>query len=124
MPTYNEMPGAGDGRLAGDRGIAGGGRSRRLLRHLHPVRHHGPREVWIEEEAAFLALRQRLLGGVRLFYRRRAKNTERKAGNVAEWVRRFGAAYPQMITLDADSVMEGASIVRLAAAMEAHPASA
>jgi len=53
-----------------------------------------------------------------IFYRRRPKNTERKAGNVAEWVRRFGSAYPQMLTLDADSVMDGATIVRLVAAME------
>ncbi len=80
-------------------------------------------EIWIAEEAAFLALRGRLQaasGAAGLYYRRRSRNTERKAGNIAEWVRRFGAAYPQMMTLDADSVMEGASIVRLAAAMEAH----
>ena len=78
-------------------------------------------EVWIAEEAAFLALRQRTGFAERIFYRRRPKNTERKAGNVADWVRRFGAAYPQMLTLDADSVMEGATVVRLAAAMERHP---
>ena len=77
-------------------------------------------EIWIAEEAAFLALRGRV-GAAGLYYRRRARNTERKAGNIAEWVRRFGSAYPQMMTLDADSVMEGASIVRLAGAMEAHP---
>ena len=77
-------------------------------------------DTWIAEEAAFLALRRRSGFAARIFYRRRAKNTERKAGNVAEWVRRFGAAYPQMLTLDADSVMDGATIVRLAAAMERH----
>ena len=79
-------------------------------------------DVWIAEEASFLALRARLgPAGHQLFYRRRAKNTERKAGNVAEWVRRFGSAYPHMVTLDADSVMQGSSLVRLVAAMEAHP---
>jgi len=78
-------------------------------------------DVWIAEEAAFLALRQRTGFAERVFYRRRRKNTERKAGNVAEWVRRFGAAYPQMLTLDADSVMAGATVVRLAAAMERNP---
>ncbi len=78
-------------------------------------------DLWIEEEAAFLALRDRTGGHARIFYRRRPKNTERKAGNVGEWVRRFGGAYPQMITLDADSVMEGATIVRIAHAMETHP---
>ena len=78
-------------------------------------------DVWIEEEAAFLALRERTGGHRRIFYRRRPKNTERKAGNVGEWVRRFGAAYPHMITLDADSVMDGGTIVRIASAMETHP---
>ena len=37
----------------------------------------------------------------------------RKAGNVADWVRRFGGNYPQMQILDADSVMTGDTIVRL-----------
>jgi len=78
-------------------------------------------ETWLAEEAAFLALRDRTGAHRRIFYRRRAKNTERKAGNIAEWVRRFGAAYPQMLALDADSVMDGAAIVRLVAAMERHP---
>ena len=78
-------------------------------------------DVWIAEEAAFLALRRRTPAGARVFYRRRAKNTERKAGNIAEWVRRFGSAYPQMMTLDADSVMDGGTIVRLAGAMQRHP---
>jgi membrane glycosyltransferase len=78
-------------------------------------------DIWIAEEAAFLALRERTGGQRQIFYRRRPKNTERKAGNLAEWVRRFGAAYPQMLTLDADSLMSGEAIVRLAAAMEANP---
>ncbi|MCJ2027168.1 glucans biosynthesis glucosyltransferase MdoH [Methylobacterium sp. J-067] len=78
-------------------------------------------DVWIAEEASFLALRERTGGHGRIFYRRRAKNTERKAGNIADWVRRFGGAYPFMLILDADSVMEGASVVRLAALMEKEP---
>ncbi|UFN51385.1 glucans biosynthesis glucosyltransferase MdoH [Roseomonas sp. OT10] len=82
-------------------------------------------DAWIAEEAAFLGLRERVAAGggdaSRLFYRRRPKNTERKSGNIAEWVSRFGGAYPQMLVLDADSVMEGDTIIRLAAAMERHP---
>jgi membrane glycosyltransferase len=76
-------------------------------------------DVWIEEEAAFLALRTRI-GSVGVYYRHRPQNTGRKAGNIADWVRRFGGAYPQMMILDADSVMSGEAIVRLAAAMERH----
>ncbi|MFC6790114.1 glucans biosynthesis glucosyltransferase MdoH [Methylobacterium komagatae] len=78
-------------------------------------------DVWIAEEASFLALRERTGGAARIFYRRRAKNTERKAGNIADWVRRFGGAYPFMLILDADSVMEGGTIVRMAAMMEREP---
>jgi membrane glycosyltransferase len=78
-------------------------------------------DVWIAEEADFLALRARTGGHGRIFYRRRRFNTERKAGNIGDWVRCFGAAYPQMLILDADSVMSGEAIVRLAAAMAAHP---
>ncbi len=45
-------------------------------------------------------------------------NSGRKAGNIADLVRRFGGAYPQMLILDADSLMTGDSIVRLVAGME------
>ena len=76
--------------------------------------------IWIAEEDAFLRLREEL-GAERLFYRHRTKNVARKAGNIGEWVTRFGGAYQHMIVLDADSLMEGDTIVRLAAAMEAHP---
>jgi membrane glycosyltransferase len=78
-------------------------------------------DIWIAEEAAFLALRQRTAGHQRIFYRHRARNIARKSGNIADWVSRFGAAYPQMLILDADSVMAGETLVRLVAAMERHP---
>ncbi|MCG4260078.1 glucans biosynthesis glucosyltransferase MdoH [Acetobacter senegalensis] len=78
-------------------------------------------DVWVEEEAAFLALREQTGGHENIFYRRRHNNVERKAGNVGEWVRRFGGAYEQMVTLDADSVMSGDTLVRMAGAMERHP---
>ncbi len=79
-------------------------------------------DVWIAEEAAWMALRSRLPADARLFYRRRPRNTERKAGNIAEWVRAHGAAYPQMLILDADSVMTAELLVRLSVAMAADPA--
>jgi membrane glycosyltransferase len=78
-------------------------------------------DTWIREEVAFMALR-RACGAHRLYYRHRSENTARKSGNIAEWVRRFGAAYEHMIVLDADSLMAGDTIVRLAHAMEANPA--
>ena len=68
------------------------------------------------------AIRRRLGAlGARVFYRRREKNTSRKAGNIADFVSRWGGAYAHMVVLDADSLMTGATIVQLAAAMEADP---
>jgi len=73
------------------------------------------------EEQAFEDVRRILGAEGRLFYRRRADNSGRKAGNIADWVRRFGGAYPQMLILDADSLMTGDTIVRLASGMERNP---
>jgi len=76
--------------------------------------------IWIAEEVAYLKLRE-AFGGERVYYRHRTKNTARKAGNISEWVTRFGGAYDHMLVLDADSLMDGDTIVRLAAALERHP---
>jgi membrane glycosyltransferase len=76
--------------------------------------------IWIAEEKAYLELR-RELASARIFYRHRPENTARKSGNIENWVKRFGAGYESMIILDADSLMSGDSIVRLVAAIEAHP---
>ncbi|WP_230166016.1 glucans biosynthesis glucosyltransferase MdoH [Roseomonas sp. CECT 9278] len=59
--------------------------------------------------------------GPPVWYRRRTDNEGRKAGNVAEWMRRFGAAYGQFLVLDADSVMEADTLVTLVAMMERDP---
>ncbi|CAI9119991.1 glucans biosynthesis glucosyltransferase MdoH [Brytella acorum] len=75
-------------------------------------------DVWVQEERAYLSFREAVSGKGRVFYRRRAKNVDRKAGNLGEWVRAHGGAYQQMLTLDADSVMDGALIVRAVDAME------
>jgi membrane glycosyltransferase len=72
-----------------------------------------------QEEASFARLQARHPGSV--FYRRRRANSGRKAGNIAEWVQRFGGAYAHFVILDADSVMEARTLHALAAAMEADP---
>ncbi len=77
-------------------------------------------DAWIAEEAAYLAL-LRHTQAANIFYRRRPKNTERKAGNIADWVRRWGGAYPQFMILDADSVMTGECILHLADSMARAP---
>ncbi|WP_448134473.1 glucans biosynthesis glucosyltransferase MdoH [Stenotrophomonas rhizophila] len=78
-------------------------------------------DIGLAEEQAFAALCDAVGGHDRLFYRRRGDNSGRKAGNIADWVRRFGGGYPQMLILDADSLMTGDTIVRLVAGMEHNP---
>jgi membrane glycosyltransferase len=57
----------------------------------------------------------------RLFYRNRPENKGRKAGNIAEFCRRWGRHYTYFVVLDADSVMAGSTLVRLVGLMEANP---
>lgn len=78
-------------------------------------------DIWMAEEAAFLEVRANTAGHERIFYRHRRHNEGRKAGNIADWVRRFGARYDFMVVLDADSLMRGDTLVRLAGAMERSP---
>jgi membrane glycosyltransferase len=66
-------------------------------------------------------LRLRTAPGPTVFYRHRADNAGRKAGNIAEWVRRFGAAYEHFVILDADSLMQGETLLALVACMEDDP---
>jgi membrane glycosyltransferase len=78
-------------------------------------------DVWVQEEAAFQAIRENEPQGSRIFYRRRSANTGKKAGNVADWCRRWGANYDYMLVLDADSLMTGEAVTKLAAIIEQNP---
>jgi membrane glycosyltransferase len=78
-------------------------------------------DIWVAEEVAFFALRERLRPRARVYYRHRAQNLGRKAGNIADFVTRWGGAYAHMIVLDADSLMTGECILTLTRAMEADP---
>jgi membrane glycosyltransferase len=59
--------------------------------------------------------------GGRLYYRWRQRRAQRKAGNVADFCRRWGRRYRYMVVLDADSVMSGDCLLTLVRLMEAHP---
>ena len=65
--------------------------------------------------------RQHGPGLPRIRYRRRRDNTGRKAGNIAEFCKTYGAEYDFMIVLDADSLMTGSAMRRLARLMEESP---
>jgi membrane glycosyltransferase len=77
-------------------------------------------QIAADEERMWQSLSARY-GAGRVHYRRRSNRSERKAGNIIDFVRRWGANYECMIVLDADSVMSGHALVTLARAMEAHP---
>ncbi|MEO0938123.1 MAG: glucans biosynthesis glucosyltransferase MdoH [Pseudomonadota bacterium] len=70
------------------------------------------------EEDALAALRETH----NVHYRRRLENTDKKVGNIADWVRGWGAGYEAMLVLDADSLMTGRAIQALAEEMAADPA--
>lgn len=57
----------------------------------------------------------------RVHYRWRQHRTKRKAGNVADFCRRWGADFRYMVVLDADSVMTGDCLTNLVQLMEQHP---
>jgi len=78
-------------------------------------------DCWIAEEVAWAGVVREIGAGSRLFYRKRRSNTNRKAGNIADFCRRWGSHYRYMVVLDADSVMTGESIVALARMMERNP---
>jgi membrane glycosyltransferase len=71
------------------------------------------------EKAAWLALARS--APVAVYYRRRARNIGRKPGNVADWVRRFGAAYDHMLVIDADSLMSARAMAGMVHVMEQRP---
>jgi membrane glycosyltransferase len=75
----------------------------------------------LEEEEALLTARERIGSFTRVYYRRRRNNTAKKAGNVADFCKRWASAYDHLLVLDADSLMQGSTIVELARRMEANP---
>ena len=73
------------------------------------------------EEAAIAALRLRHAQPGLLHYRRRLTNEGFKAGNLQDFARAAAATYDVMIVLDADSLMSGEALLRLARVMQANP---
>ena len=76
---------------------------------------------WIQEELAWVELCKQVGGFGRIFYRKRRQQINKKAGNVADFLRRWGKNYRYMVVLDADSIMTGRALVQLVAMMEKNP---
>lgn len=78
-------------------------------------------KVWVEEEKMWLEAKKQMPVGIELYYRRRSKNVARKSGNIEDFCNKWGAYYDQMIVLDADSLLAGDTMVKMARLMENNP---
>ncbi|TNE67307.1 MAG: glucans biosynthesis glucosyltransferase MdoH [Alphaproteobacteria bacterium] len=78
-------------------------------------------DAWVAEEYVFHKLIAETAQACPVYYRHRPHNTERKAGNIADWVQRWGGAYEGMLVLDADSIMSPGTMIEMARRLEADP---
>ena len=78
-------------------------------------------DAWIAEEATFRQLIATSSTSCPIYYRHRHQNTERKAGNIADWVMRWGGGWEAMLVLDADSLIAPDTIIEMARRMAADP---
>ena len=78
-------------------------------------------DIKARELRAVRFLRRRLRDACPIYYRCRAQNLGKKAGNIADWVQRFGSAYESFIILDADSIMSGGLLAHLQSLMAVQP---
>lgn len=78
-------------------------------------------DVALKEEACFHQLRKRVNNTIKVYYRRRQKNTARKVGNITDFCTRWGSSYDHLLVLDADSLMEADTMLELARRMEVDP---
>ncbi|MDP2128974.1 MAG: glucans biosynthesis glucosyltransferase MdoH [Pseudohongiella sp.] len=118
MPVYNEDPAA---TCAALHAMA----SALIAKQLHNcfeifiISDSTDPAVWVKETAAVAQLRQELQNQIPVWYRRRYHNTARKAGNVEDFVTRWGARYEYMIVLDADSLIAADTLSFMVREMDA-----
>ncbi|MFK7763710.1 MAG: glucans biosynthesis glucosyltransferase MdoH [Roseobacter sp.] len=120
MPVYNENPAMTCASLhAMGKCIADAGAARAF--EIFILSDTTDPAVWTQEVACFDTLRRALKHDMPVWYRRRYLNTGRKAGNLREFVERWGGRYDYMLVLDADSLMSAHTVVTLARRMQAEP---
>lgn len=78
-------------------------------------------QIAAREEAEIARWRASESRPERLHYRRRADNRGYKAGNIRDFCERFGADFDFMVPLDADSLMDGETLLSMARICEAYP---
>ena len=119
MTLRNEAPERALARLAAMRADLDASGCGHLF-EIHVLSDSSDPAILAEEERLFARMRESL-GGRRAQYRRRARNTGFKAGNIREFVTRCAGRYRFFLPLDSDSLMDAATILRMVRIMEAHP---
>ncbi len=120
MPVYNENPIVSLTRLAAmDLSLERTGDPAEI--HFAILSDTQKDDVAEQEKIAFARLVRDRHGIGRFFYRRRVTNTGKKAGNIEDFITRSGGAYDYAVILDADSLMEGETILQMIRRMEAEP---
>ncbi|SIS76447.1 membrane glycosyltransferase [Roseivivax lentus] len=120
VPIYNETPSDVMGNVAAMRRELECGPRRDTYAFFILSDTQSP-EIAAEEWRAVQHLRGEADRRIDVHYRRRNANTDRKVGNINGWIAEYGAAWDAMIVLDADSLMTGAGIRRLADALARDP---
>ncbi|AOZ68340.1 glucan biosynthesis glucosyltransferase H [Rhodobacter xanthinilyticus] len=120
MPVYNEDPLATFSRVAAmDASLAAIGDPAEI--HFAILSDTRNDTIARRELQLFAHLVEDRNGMGRFFYRRREMNTGKKAGNIEDFITRSGGAYDYAVILDADSLMEGETILQMIRRMEAEP---
>jgi len=117
MPVYHEDPTSACAALAA---MAEELDALDLAEHfeIFMVSDSSRQELLAAEESAAQRLRERLAGSMPVWYRRRPQNTARKAGNIRDFVSRWGDRYDYMVVLDADSLIAGETLAALVREMD------
>lgn len=120
VPIYNEDPVATFSRIAAmNRSLIAEGHAEHF--HFAVLSDTQAMECAAQEAVWFDRLLQEPQSEGRIFYRRRERNIGRKAGNIEDFIARSGGAYDYALILDADSLMQGATIVAMMRRMEEDP---
>jgi membrane glycosyltransferase len=89
--------------------------------HVYVLSDTSEPDIAAAEDAQFAALTSFWRGRVALTYRRRESNVGFKAGNVADFCRRWGEHHDFAVLLDADSVMNVDLVLKLVRIMQIDP---
>ena len=89
--------------------------------HLYILSDTSQSEIAALEETEFATLAAQWRSRIPVTYRRRAVNTAFKAGNFWDFCERWGGQHQFAVTLDTDSFMTAAAIMRMVRVMQADP---